>query len=304
MWWCFGKISEEGEWRDSFGEPVYPRRNGYEWPLDAYQMISWTLIVGLSLLLFLLQIPFIENTTARYAILAVSLVLVISVSGLKIFLELFPSHNKEILNPDLGRLSREELAEVPGPDLKPCVFCRRFVGCMDHHCGVCDKCIPEFDHHCRWLNSCVGKRNYSFFFCFMTVAWVSCLWEVGIAVFVVVTALKDMDSFQVFIQEHAYHSTPSTIWPIVFINIIAAGFALLGGGLLSHLLVFHIRLIINHDTTHDVIKRKKAKKKANHSVEKKELSRKIEECCQPRKRDKKKHLSQMPTEPISSTSPL
>ena len=37
------------------------------------------------------------------------------------------------------------------------------------HCFICDLCVDRFDHHCQWLNSCVGRRNHSYFICFVLI---------------------------------------------------------------------------------------------------------------------------------------
>ncbi|RDW63876.1 palmitoyltransferase-3 [Coleophoma crateriformis] len=55
--------------------------------------------------------------------------------------------------------------EVPTKYCKTCQIWRPPRG---HHCRVCDNCIETQDHHCVWLNNCVGRRNYRYFFAFVT----------------------------------------------------------------------------------------------------------------------------------------
>ncbi|KJZ72558.1 Palmitoyltransferase ERF2 [Hirsutella minnesotensis 3608] len=57
--------------------------------------------------------------------------------------------------------------EVP---VKHCRTCNIWRPPRAHHCRLCDNCIENHDHHCVWLNNCVGKRNYRFFFTFVTSA--------------------------------------------------------------------------------------------------------------------------------------
>jgi palmitoyltransferase ZDHHC9/14/18 len=55
--------------------------------------------------------------------------------------------------------------EVPTKYCKTCDIWRPPRG---HHCRVCDNCVETQDHHCVWLNNCVGRRNYRYFFTFVT----------------------------------------------------------------------------------------------------------------------------------------
>lgn len=54
--------------------------------------------------------------------------------------------------------------------VKYCKTCNIWRPPRGHHCRVCDNCIDTHDHHCVWLNNCVGRRNYRYFFAFVTFA--------------------------------------------------------------------------------------------------------------------------------------
>ncbi|KAK4232356.1 putative palmitoyltransferase [Podospora fimiseda] len=57
--------------------------------------------------------------------------------------------------------------EVP---TKYCRTCQIWRPPRAHHCRLCDNCIETQDHHCVWLNNCVGRRNYRYFFTFISSA--------------------------------------------------------------------------------------------------------------------------------------
>jgi len=57
--------------------------------------------------------------------------------------------------------------EVP---TKYCKTCQLWRPPRAHHCRLCDNCVETQDHHCVWLNNCIGRRNYRYFFTFISTA--------------------------------------------------------------------------------------------------------------------------------------
>ncbi|KAI0391726.1 zf-DHHC-domain-containing protein [Xylariaceae sp. FL0594] len=66
--------------------------------------------------------------------------------------------------------------EVP---TKFCKTCNIWRPPRAHHCRLCDNCIETQDHHCVWINNCVGRRNYRYFFTFVTTATIMGLYLIG-----------------------------------------------------------------------------------------------------------------------------
>lgn len=259
---CCTPKHPNGEWQDIYGDPVRPRRNGYECPPDFFQAGAWAVIVVIAILHYMVQVPFLTGALFIVA-LVISSVLIAGVVLTKVALELLPQESEVVFDDSVPRLSQEALLDnLAPPGQVPCVFCRRFVPKSCKHCSMCDKCVPGFDHHCRWLNSCVGQRNYVLFFAFMLVAWTGMMWVAAIGLYVIVTALMDVDSFkQESMASRAYHSPPSAFPAIIIFNFVCVGLSLAGAGVLGKLITFHIYLNCTNQTTLDHIMKKRERKK-------------------------------------------
>jgi palmitoyltransferase ZDHHC9/14/18 len=66
--------------------------------------------------------------------------------------------------------------EVP---TKFCKSCNIWRPPRAHHCRLCDNCVETQDHHCVWVNNCVGRRNYRYFFTFVTSTTIMGLYLIG-----------------------------------------------------------------------------------------------------------------------------
>ena len=136
-------------------------------------------------------------------------------------------------------------------ETKICSTCNVVKPFRSHHCNDCGNCIYRFDHHCPWIGGCVGGRNYIYFFLFLCLLNIKNIFLVIFGIIHIIYIYKDIkeEEKKFYPDWVAYHliGLIPTLLTIIFI-----GFTMI---FTVGLNIYHIRLIINNETTKEEIKK-------------------------------------------------
>ncbi|OIT05446.1 PREDICTED: probable protein S-acyltransferase 7 [Nicotiana attenuata] len=123
--------------------------------------------------------------------------------------------------------------------VKYCKTCMLYRPPRCSHCSICDNCIERFDHHCPWVGQCIGKRNYRYFFMFVSSTNLLSLY---VFAFCWVNIKKIMEARDCNLWSAFLKSPVSGI--LIIYTFVVSWF--LGG-----LTAFHLYLILTNQTTYE-----------------------------------------------------
>lgn len=135
---------------------------------------------------------------------------------------------------------------------KLCKTCNVWRPPRGHHCRICDNCIETQDHHCVWLNNCVGRRNYRYFFTFVTTCTI-----LGTYLFAAMLA-------QLLVYAHKNHISFGGAIPHFRVPFAMLIYGLLAAPYPAALTGYHVFLMSRGETTREYLNSHKFIKAERH----------------------------------------
>ncbi|KAJ5594480.1 uncharacterized protein N7459_000688 [Penicillium hispanicum] len=149
------------------------------------------------------------------------------------------------------KLATSEVAAMDVP-VKYCKTCNIWRPPRCYHCRVCDNCVETLDHHCVWLNNCVGRRNYRYFFAFVSSGTILALFLIGASLsHILVYMSREGVPFDAAISKWRVP------WAMVIYGAIAVPYP-------ASLWVYHLFLVGRGETTREYLNSHKFAKADRH----------------------------------------
>ena len=123
------------------------------------------------------------------------------------------------------------------------------------HCAECNNCVERLDHHCPWIGHCAGKRNYIYFFIFLTLINILQILLIIFCLVHITKLVKDYSDLNEKLSSinkipHLRSYSFCEVIMAVFLIIYAIAFMFFT----TPLIIYHIKLILTDTTTKEKLR--------------------------------------------------